>query len=273
MVLTLTSVTSGAVLPARYACLFATILIIRSHVLSATQLQVALENGYIFTAAAIAEHYDSSYNRLLDEPEFAAPEQPAADLVHVALAAELKKKLSVHPVEVLDETGGPENGIFGLAPTTTVERQMFACSSASKTADAAEAVKPLKAKMALSKMIEFPGDPVRLAELLQDETVAPNGKDMYGITALMKSAAWNKVELVKMLLPALSTEEVNVTGGKQKLPCLHYCVDMDAVEALRVLLADERVDTSSVDEHGRTFREHAVHMGKRALLDELEVLR
>jgi hypothetical protein len=93
---------------------------------------------------------------------------------------------------------------------------------------------------------------------------------MYGITALMKFAAWNKVELLNLLLPALSAEEVNVTGGKQKLPCLHYCVDMDAVEALCVLLADGRVDTASVDEHGRTFREHAVHVGKRGLLEELD---
>jgi hypothetical protein len=55
---------------------------------------------------------------------------------------------------------------------------------------------------------------------------------------------------------------VNVTGGRQKLPLLHYCVDMEAWEALQLLLADGRVDVSAVDEHGRTYVEHARHTDK-----------
>jgi len=68
------------------------------------------------------------------------------------------------------------------------------------------------APIALSKLVEFPGDPTKLKELLSDPSVALNGKDMYGITALMKFAAWNKVDLLHLLLPLLDSEEVNTTG-------------------------------------------------------------
>lgn len=117
-------------------------------------------------------------------------------------------------------------------------------------------------KMALSKLVEFPGDPAKLKTLLEDANIALNGKDMYGITALMKFAAWNKVDLLHLLLPHLNTEEVNTTGGKQRLPLLHYCVDMGANSTLTVLVDDYRVDQCAVDEHNRTFRQHARHVGK-----------
>eukprot|EP00388_Colpodella_angusta_P032593 GDKK01027073.1.p2 GENE.GDKK01027073.1~~GDKK01027073.1.p2 ORF type:complete len:208 (+),score=30.75 GDKK01027073.1:1-624(+) len=117
-------------------------------------------------------------------------------------------------------------------------------------------------KTALSKLVEFPGDPVKLKTYLEDPNVLLNGKDMYGITALMKFAAWNKVDLLHLLLPHLNCDEVNTTGGKQKLPLLHYCVDMGANSTLTVLVEDYRVDQCAVDEHNRTFREHARHTGK-----------
>ena len=117
-------------------------------------------------------------------------------------------------------------------------------------------------KMALSKLVEFPGDPAKLQTQLHDHKISLNGKDMYGLTALMKFAAWDKVDLLELLLPHLSVSEINATGGKQKLPLLHYCVDMGASRTLSVLINDNRVDQSSRDEHGRTFREHAQHTGK-----------
>ena len=51
-------------------------------------------------------------------------------------------------------------------------------------------------------------------------------------------------------------------GGKQRLPLLHYCVDMGANSTLTVLVDDYRVDQCAVDEHNRTFRQHARHVGK-----------
>lgn len=124
-------------------------------------------------------------------------------------------------------------------------------------------------KIALSKLVEFPGDPSKLQTQLQDRKIALNGKDMYGLTALMKFAAWDKVDLLQLLLPHLNTNEINVTGGKQKLPLLHYCIDMGASRTLTVLLGDKRVDQNQRDEHGRTFQEHAHHVGKGEWLAEV----
>jgi hypothetical protein len=217
---------------------------------------VALENGYIWTAAAIALSYNSTYDRLLDEPHTEPPslQKNALSNTQLQLSAELRQKLGDNPpAETEDADHSGAVGVFGLAKTVTEERHMFTnhSTAAVPVTQPVTSTAPPKPKTALSKLVEFPGDPARLAELLCDESVSLNGRDMYGITALMKFAAWNKVELLRMILSRLTAEEVNTTGGKQRLPLLHYCVDMDAYEALRVLLEDDRVDKNMKDEHGR----------------------
>jgi len=160
------------------------------------------------------------------------------------------------------------------------------------------------AKVALSKLVEYPGDPQKLRDIIvssigtegigtytdkgsaglvgtaasskpssgtgSSTMVDLNGKDMYGTTALMKFAAWDKVDLLAILLPYLTAEEINTTGGKEQLPCLHYCVDAYAIRALRVLLEDNQVDKLARDQHGRTWQEYALHLGKRDLLLGIE---
>ena len=243
-----------------------------------------MENGYIVTAAAIALSYSEDYNRKDDEPENSKSPLVAATLnltpkltsTQAMLAAELRTKLNFHsasagaddcdaPLGCANTGTGTSLSKFGLACTVTDEKHIFKDITERTPMKIATSVAPHPPKVvqpALSKLVEFPGDPVRLAELLNDESIALNGKDMYGLTALMKFAAWDKVELLQLLLPRLSAEDIAVTGGKQKLPLLHYCVDMDAWHALRCLLKDNRVVASQVDEFQRTFMEHAKYVRK-----------
>ena len=66
--------------------------------------------------------------------------------------------------------------------------------------------------------------------LLTGGTVAPAGKDMYGLTALHKFAAWDKDALVEILLPYLSNDEVNLPSKEKQTP-LHVIAEMEARES------------------------------------------
>lgn len=170
-------------------------------------------------------------------------------------------------------------------------------------------IKAPKQKLSLSKLIEYPGDPLQLNDILlpyhqlqsvtcddnsncidssdkkyivdnqmeqYGKNIDLNGKDMYGLTALMKYAAWNKVDLVRMLLPYLTAEQVNTRGGSkdQQYTCLHYCIDMEAVDTLAFLLKEAisnggKVDTTAVDAQGRTYIEYSRIVGKQHMIDIL----
>ena len=94
---------------------------------------------------------------------------------------------------------------------------------------------PRPTPRALSKLIEYPGDPDRLIALLADPTVDPQGKDMYGWTALHKFASWDKTDLLDILLTTVDNIDVNVRGHDQ-FTCIHAAVDMNAIHAVRYLL-------------------------------------
>ena len=235
---------------------------------------MALENGYSQSAAALERAYAPTYDITLDLPEVTTP-VIAINPQQVSMAEELKQRLLLAGIKKVDNSNDNlqlegQQQSFGLAKTVTEEKTIFA--SQPSTANITEVapsntVRPIP-KMALSKLVEFPGDESHLREQLHDPSVALNGKDMYGLTALMKFAAWNKVNLLDILLPHLTTEEINTYGGRSKLPLLHYCVDMDASTALERLLQDGRVDVNARDEYGRTWREHAVYSGKSGLLGD-----
>jgi ankyrin repeat protein len=59
--------------------------------------------------------------------------------------------------------------------------------------------------VALSKLVEYPGDVAAIeASLSSPETVDPSGRDSFGLTALMKFASWDKVDLMDLLLAGLA---------------------------------------------------------------------
>jgi len=87
--------------------------------------------------------------------------------------------------------------------------------------------------------------------------VNPAGRDMFGLTALHKFAAWDKVDLLELLIPCLSTEDLNATGGDEGFSALHHATSMGAVHTLAVLLANPQVAQDVVDRSGRTAHELA----------------
>ena len=121
-----------------------------------------------------------------------------------------------------------------------------------------------KTATALSQLVEYPGDPVLVASLLatgQEAGVTIGGKDLLGYTALHKFASWDKVDLIELLLPHLTWEEVAVPAGWPRddssytgYCVLHLCVDSGAWRALEYLLlnCDARI-VELVDKNGKTF--------------------
>ena len=125
-------------------------------------------------------------------------------------------------------------------------------------------------KKALSKLVEFPGDPIAVAGLLADESVDPCGKDMFGVSALMKFAAWNKVDLLDLLLGRLSSDGrlsqagaafLNSISPQDHFTALHHAADMGALRTYNRLLACPEVDSTLRDKLGRTARGIAQERG------------
>lgn len=122
-------------------------------------------------------------------------------------------------------------------------------------------------KRSLSKLVEFPGDPEKVKLLVLDETIDLDGKDMFGLTALHKVCAWDKVDLLAILLPYLSMEQVNSVGGKEGYYPLHHCVALGAKRTLQYLLTDPRVDIQLKDKANRTYIELASETNQLHLLE------
>ena len=125
----------------------------------------------------------------------------------------------------------------------------------------------LNKKIALSKKIEYPGDPVLITDmLLKPLEYDPCGKDMFGWTALHKFCAWDKVDLLELIFPYLSVEAVNIPGGKDGLTCLHMCVDMGSKHALEYLLKSGKTNLSILDKLGRTPKDFAIEKNNSEII-------
>ena len=129
---------------------------------------------------------------------------------------------------------------------------------------------PTKQLQGLAKLVEYPGDEEEVQMLLTGGTVAPAGKDMYGLTALHKFAAWDKDALVEILLPYLSNEEVNLPSGREKQTPLHVIAEMGGTRVLKQLIAKRAasglmLDLAARDVNGKTALELAVENGHTAV--------
>jgi ankyrin repeat protein len=111
---------------------------------------------------------------------------------------------------------------------------------------------------ALSKMLEYPGDPVRLADLMDCNspnfnTYDINGKDMFGLAAIHKVSSWNKVDLLDLLL---SHPDIDVnliaSGSNGGFSALHFAVENNAQLCYERLLKDPRIQINLLDQKGRT---------------------
>jgi hypothetical protein len=117
---------------------------------------------------------------------------------------------------------------------------------------------------ALSKFVEYPGDPIQIAALLSEGKVNPGGKDMLGYSALHKFVSWDKVDLLELLCPHLSPSQIMLPAGGVSDPnqysCLHLCIEMRAWRALSYLTSDLNVERFKIylevrDKRNRTFRD------------------
>ena len=146
-----------------------------------------------------------------------------------------------------------------------------ASASAASAASAAPAVSTPR-KPGLSKHVEYPGDPEAISTLLASGRVDPAGRDLFGLSALHKFCAWDKPELVALLLPYLTAANINAPAGAEKQTCLHVLAESGGARALRHLMAERagELDVAAVDRQGRTAREVAVSCGHVEVAQLLE---
>jgi ankyrin repeat protein len=161
-----------------------------------------------------------------------------------------------------------------LKKTKTVEKTMFKKSEGTSTtstgtgASSSSSITSDKRK-ALSKFIDFPGDVEEVKRHLGNPTeVNPAGTDAYGLTALHKFASWNKTILMEMLLPYLSSDELNSRCPDGKT-ALHWAVEMAAVASVKLLLR-HGADLNAFDNKGRTVTFILDNSGESGIIDRLK---
>uniref|UniRef100_A0A7S3LNK9 Uncharacterized protein n=1 Tax=Aplanochytrium stocchinoi TaxID=215587 RepID=A0A7S3LNK9_9STRA len=119
----------------------------------------------------------------------------------------------------------------------------------------------------LSKLVDFPGDVKEITKHLSNAEVDPAGTDAFGLTALHKFASWNKTELVDMLLPKLTREQINFQDRDGKT-ALHWACEMASVAVVSQLAANNFVDASIKDGKGRTPLD-IVNSGEGTVIERL----
>mmetsp|Transcript_4098 Transcript_4098/g.4747 ORF Transcript_4098/g.4747 Transcript_4098/m.4747 type:complete len:383 (-) Transcript_4098:163-1311(-) len=120
----------------------------------------------------------------------------------------------------------------------------------------------------LSKCVDFPGDVNEIRKLLADPAVDPAGTDAFGLTALHKFASWNKTELIDMLLPKLTPEQINFQDQDGKT-ALHWACEMASVAVVGKLVSEGNIDASLKDKKGRTA-EDIVNSGEGTVIERLK---
>ena len=128
-------------------------------------------------------------------------------------------------------------------------------------------------RVALSKLVEFPGDAEAVQSALSDPNVDVAGRDAFGLAALHKFAAWGQLDLLRMLALQLDSDQVNMTGGDGGYTALHHAIEMGSLPSVRFLLADSRVRLEAVDKKGRTALDLALELGDASLIDVLRSSR
>lgn len=199
-----------------------------------TPYQVAIENGYIKdneVYASLKYEYSITVTVLPAELEDEDHKYRRGELVK-ELMHFVENRKPCEPVEV------EVKHIFKVAAQPLVSSQN-------------------STRIAISKRLEYPGDVNELVAMLsRREEFDVNGKDMYGLTALHKCSAWDKVDLLELLLGDPDID-VNVKSTVEWSCCLHSCVEMRARRTLSRLLNDERVDFLAQNKQGLTAREVA----------------
>ncbi|KAH3760123.1 hypothetical protein Pelo_8066 [Pelomyxa schiedti] len=91
-------------------------------------------------------------------------------------------------------------------------------------------------RVVLSKIVEYPGDPMVVTRALSQDCDF-KGSDMYGLTALHKFSSWDKPDLMQLVLPLLTPEEIHQRGGDSHQTALEMAAEMQAWRAVDLLLS------------------------------------
>ena len=129
--------------------------------------------------------------------------------------------------------------------------------------------------LSLSKAVEYPGDPAHVAAALAGGGCDPCGRDAFGLTALHKFSAWDKVDLITLLLPHLDDADarLNERAGEHGWTPLHAAAEMGAARAAEALLALPAVRPDVTDRSGRTAEQLAEASGTSGALAPLFAAR
>lgn len=111
---------------------------------------------------------------------------------------------------------------------------------------------PTLTKKSLSKLMEAPLNAQQFIGWLQDPQIDLLGKDMFGLTAAHKLAAWNLDGLLRLLIE--SGADVNAQDSNGETPLMH-ALSMGADRTARLLLKTKQVDRSIRNKAGQTAQE------------------
>lgn len=111
-------------------------------------------------------------------------------------------------------------------------------------------------KTAISKLLEYPGNPDQLSFYCAHENHDEydiNGKDMYGLAAIHKISSWNKVDLLDIILKHdLINVNLAAAPSQSNFTALHFAIENSAINTFRRLLEEKEIQIDLLDKKGRT---------------------
>ncbi|GBG28202.1 Ankyrin repeat domain-containing protein 6 [Hondaea fermentalgiana] len=204
------------------------------------------ENGLVKVFEAWLEDQDAETRAAVEKitTAFRSENQRSGAVMHEDAKAQFATRANMLKT-------GLAGALAGLKKVSITEKTMFA-KAEGHVADSASGKPDARSRgKVLSKLIDFPGDVEEIENYLADAAVDAGGADAYGLTALHKFASWNKVELIEMILPHLSKEDINAQDPEGKT-ALHWACEMASVAAVTRLVACPDVDPEVKDKKGRT---------------------
>jgi hypothetical protein len=221
----------------------------------------SLENAENQIVGVIKEFLETADPKLKSEVE----DMRAKFVEEKNKVAPVSEKAMSAQKNIFAQMGGLGLGGIKLKKVNVVEKTMFA--KAEGTVGTGAQTDAKSTGKVLSKLIDFPGDYEEIKKYLEDGTIDAGGKDAYGLTALMKFASWNKTELMDLLLPHLSQEEINAVDRDGKT-ALHLSCEMASVGAVAKLA--KIVDGSIKNNKGQTAKDVLDSGGVSSVITRLQ---
>ena len=228
-----------------------------------TPRRVAREHGEVAATAALTALCDDGEGDADDDGEScataASDRKRDATEVHAELTRALARRRGARAEAEPSAVAAADAAPPLTDPTSAAARAFgFGGGSSSGT--------PLRFP-ALSSLVEFPGDAADIAARLSSGEVEPAGHEPeLGLTAAHKFAAWNRCDLLELLLPRLTDEELNAPArgkGAAGFTPLHSAADAGAARTFARLWGEPRAARmrASLDTKGRSALDLAVANG------------